>query len=665
MLRRKWLVLQAFIVIFATAVITSFLMPPVYENSASVFIGRAEATSSLLSDLGMDNFARSSDSEIMENYLELATMSPILEKLIIKLQLRNSDGIYLKPKKILSRFPIISSIFPRPYLDIELTSDTADLLEITSMASDPETAAMIANTTAEILIDENFKQQKKEYKDVRQYVESQIAATKKDYLKVLLETKDFQQKNHVLNLGEEVKNALTKLTQLLTRKESINQQLDEIKAKIRIYHALFEKRPNVISSSVTQEYGYIEELKKSITDLNIKLAEVRTEKHAKHPDVILLTKKLTVLQTELKEEYANYQLTARDLEVLENNLAASEAAFKAVNTDIQNFEMVLAAYPGKIYQNSQQNLQLATTQSNYSKLLATLHEIGVAEAMTLSDIRMVETATVKSIDKPDSPSKVLNAFIGGFLGLFFGVFLAFFVDHFDDSIRTAEDIRKSNLTYFGSIIKFKTKTNPLIINKNPKSPIYESYRTIRNGIKFATVDTPIKSIIITSPTANEGKSITCANLGISMAKDGKNVLIIDCDLREPSLHDLFKINNNSGLTTLLANEKKLPEVIQASPVDGLNILTSGPIPPDPGFLLESEKMQRIFSECAEKFDYLLFDTPPILEAQDATVLARQTDACLLLLEAGKTTFQMLSHSIENFNQANIQISGVILNKFKP
>ena len=168
LLRRKWLVLQAFIVIFATAVITSFLMPPVYENSASVFIGRAEATSSLLSDLGMDNFARSSDSEIMENYLELATMSPILEKLIIKLQLRNSDGIYLKPKKILSRFPIISSIFPRPYLDIELTSDTADLLEITSMASDPETAAIIANTTAEILIDENFKQQKKEYKDVRQ-----------------------------------------------------------------------------------------------------------------------------------------------------------------------------------------------------------------------------------------------------------------------------------------------------------------------------------------------------------------------------------------------------------------------------------------------------------------------------------------------------------------
>ncbi|MCI5150452.1 MAG: hypothetical protein D3916_13885, partial [Candidatus Electrothrix sp. MAN1_4] len=275
LLRRKWIISQAFLVIFITALLSCLFLPRVYEASSSVMIGRAEAASSLLSNLGMDKFQAGGNEVNIENYLELSTTDSIIEKLIKKLQLRDRDGNYLEAKTVLKSVPILANIIPRPCVQVSLVSETAELLEITASSTDAETTAMIADTLGNILIDETFFQQRKEYEAAKNYVELQVKSTKQDYLNILSQIKDFQINNKVVRLETEINSAINRLQALLATKESTTQELFETKAKIEVFHAQFKesRNGNAIPSSVIQKYPRINELKVEISGLEKELAE--------------------------------------------------------------------------------------------------------------------------------------------------------------------------------------------------------------------------------------------------------------------------------------------------------------------------------------------------------------------------------------------------------
>lgn len=202
----------------------------------------------------------------------------------------------------------------------------------------------------------------------------------------------------------------------------------------------------------------------------------------------------------------------------------------------------------------------------------------------------------------------------------------------------------------------------LITVENSKSPISESYRTLRTNIQFASVDSDLKTIMVTSSGPAEGKSTTIANLAVVMGQSEKKVLLIDGDLRKPTVHHTFDLINRKGLSTYLAGQDRLEDVIQKTGQPHVDIITSGPIPPNPAELLNSKAMARFLEEVARQYDQVLIDTPPVIAVTDAQVLASKVDGVILVVNAGKTNKDIVVKAKQQLEHVKANILGVVLNK---
>jgi len=204
----------------------------------------------------------------------------------------------------------------------------------------------------------------------------------------------------------------------------------------------------------------------------------------------------------------------------------------------------------------------------------------------------------------------------------------------------------------------------LITIDNPRSPITEQYRTLRTNIEFSSVDKEYKTIVVTSSSPAEGKSTTVANLAVTFAQQGKKVLLIDADLRKPTVHYTFNLKNVRGLTNVLTKQTILTDSVQSTEVEHLSVLTCGPIPPNPAELLGSEAMSLFIETAKAQFDVVLFDTPPVLAVTDAQILANKVDGSILVISSGNTEQDAARKSKDLLESAKANIIGVVLNRKK-
>ena len=204
----------------------------------------------------------------------------------------------------------------------------------------------------------------------------------------------------------------------------------------------------------------------------------------------------------------------------------------------------------------------------------------------------------------------------------------------------------------------------LIAKYDPKSPISEQYRNIRTNILYSSIDEEVRSILVTSSGPGEGTSTTAANLAIVFAQQGKTVLLVDADLRKPTVHYTFNLNNTAGLTSILTNQMELMEAIHQYDEKNLYILPSGPVPPNPSELLGSRAMNHFLDKALEEFDIVLFDTPPVLAVTDAQVLANLCHGSILVVSSGKTDKEAVAKTKEQLSSSAGKILGVVLNNKK-
>lgn len=210
----------------------------------------------------------------------------------------------------------------------------------------------------------------------------------------------------------------------------------------------------------------------------------------------------------------------------------------------------------------------------------------------------------------------------------------------------------------------KKNQRSLIAHINPKSPITEQYRTIRTSIQFTSVNHDVRIIAVTSASPSEGKSTTAANLSIVLAQQGNEVLLIDGDLRKPTCHSAFELENHKGLTNALLSMGDWKDFIHDSVLPGLSLITSGTIPPNPADLLGTKQMDSFLQEARKKYDYIIIDTPPLLTVVDAQIVSQKSDGVVLVVEGGGTEKAKLLKAKNQLMQANANILGVVLNGMK-
>jgi capsular exopolysaccharide synthesis family protein len=593
----------------------------------------------------------------------LATTRPYLNQLVKRLQLRDEDGQLSRPDKLAEPGPISgvkAAFFPEREIAVRQNEDT-NILSIKAVSSDAEEAMMMANTLGQIMVSENEKSVRAEYRNARGFVESQLFDVKEEYDQALLRMASFRQTEQTLNLEIETKLAAEKMSELLKQKEDNIIDLAEARAKLsRLNEQLAKENLGHLSASTLQENPHIDVLKKRLTELRLQLAMAKTDLTEKHPEVLSLSQQIRVAEAELSKEIEIYRSSAPELTMLERRIASLEAHLTGVNADIVKYFKDIKSLPEKIHKEEGFSMEVRVAQHRYSSLLDSLHQVEMAEASTLSEIRVVEPAVVSAY--PVSPNRMKNGVLGIALGLALGLGLAFLIEYQDDTIRTAEDAKDlRQIALIGLVPMFKTKRRGLISTKDPNDPLCESYRRIRN---YPSIDDgSVKSLLITSPGPNEGKSTTVVNLGISLAREGKKVVLMDMDLRRASLHAYFNLPNQAGVTDLLQEDISLDEAIQDTPMDGLSLISSGPPSPDAGVLIESEEMSVLISELTTRFDMVIIDSAPALVKSDAVVLAKHVDGPIVVIESEKTTRRAARELMGMLAAAHIKPLGFILNRF--
>ena len=308
---------------------------------------------------------------------------------------------------------------------------------------------------------------------------------------------------------------------------------------------------------------------------------------------------------------------------------------------------------------------LSQYQTTYAQLLRSDQDMKLAEAAAVNAVRVAEPAIPPT--EPTWPKTLQNTLLAALVGLMLAVGAAFLAEYLDDTVKTPEDVEQAcELPTLGNIIRFARRNgNPerLVSERDPKSPVAEAYRVLRTNVDFARVGHEGKTLLITSALEREGKSTTAANLAVMMALAGRSVILVDGDLRRPSVHRFFGLDNTSGLTSLLLRQNLGVEAaLQATAVRGLRVLPSGPIPPNPAELLSSPRMGEIIEEAKALAEVILFDSPPLLAVSDPIILGSRLEGVALVVDAGRTRHGALERAVEALERGAVPILGVVLNK---
>ena len=297
-------------------------------------------------------------------------------------------------------------------------------------------------------------------------------------------------------------------------------------------------------------------------------------------------------------------------------------------------------------------------QVNYTNLLDFLQGGDTPNFLTV-----IEPAQLPTV--PVSPDVKMNVLLAAAVGFVLAAAAALVLENLDDTLKAGEDLSASlGMTLLGTMSRIKGKDykGKLITSHSSFSPVAEAYRLVRTNIQFMSVDQPIKSMLVTSPEAQEGKSVTAANLGIIMAQANLKTIVVDADLRRPSLHKIFQVPNGAGLTDLIRSpDPELGNYLKDTGVENLQVITSGPLPPNSSEMLGSRRMAELIQRLEQLADILIFDSPPLLAVTDAAVLSSRVDGVILVTQANRTRRETARQAVMRLQQVGAHVLGATLN----
>ena len=370
--------------------------------------------------------------------------------------------------------------------------------------------------------------------------------------------------------------------------------------------------------------------------------------------------------TEFKRKQAGEAVTEASAEIqtqidqLEAQLAKNDADLAALpSCSVPNPPRECDRRPGLIQDRDVLGAQISPLRSR-------LNDLQIRASSTTNGPQVISTAFPGK--DPIRPQPVRNALLGLLMGLTLGVALAFAFEHFDDSVKSKEDLERlaRDLPVLGlipTVASWKNRAQTRIVSQSdPTSSAAEAYRSLRTSIRFIGLDRSMRTIQITSPNASEGKTTTVANLAVALARAGERVVIVSCDLRRPRIHEFFGLPNDIGFMSVVLGEMPLSAALQNVVGEPrLQLLATGPIPANPSELLSSSRAAQVLTALRKEFSVVLIDCPPVLPVTDASVLSARVDGTLVVTSLGTTTGRQVSRSLELLRQVGAPLIGMVLN----
>lgn len=367
----------------------------------------------------------------------------------------------------------------------------------------------------------------------------------------------------------------------------------------------------------------------------------------------------TALQNQETDE--TQRLVRERLESLQTRINAGQVRREALEKALNGANGSLSADKVTELQTEANNLDklIADWENTHTQLL-----IYIAGEKSPNYLAIVEAAQAN----PGSirPKVMQNTMLAAVVGLLLAMGIIFLLEYLDDTLKSTEEMNQTlGITALGAVTRIGGETYPekLLTGDGIFSTVGEAYRMVRSNVQFMSIDKPLKSLMITSPSPNEGKSVTVSNLGVVMAQAGYKTIIVDSDLRRPVQYQIFQQPNQGGLTELLRSpEIEVEAYLKETGVENLRLLTSGTTPPNPSELLNSQRMGQVISSLTQVADVVIFDSPPALVVADAGILSGRVDGVVLVLRAGQTRYEAARQAILHLNKAGANVLGGVLNR---
>ena len=384
--------------------------------------------------------------------------------------------------------------------------------------------------------------------------------------------------------------------------------------------------------------------------------EGRTEDH---PQVRAVRAQLATRESELRSS------VGENLVVLSGQIEDEQSQLNEIRADQANF-------PGLENRLDELNIQLGLDQENVRFLTSQQYQAQITSAAASAYVTVVDSA---SAAYPVTTAGQTNLLLGAILGLILGVGAAFFLEYLDRTVRTSADVEMLlSIPVLGIIPRLRKipaeseaedrhSHLPLLVALDPLDPAAEAYRNLRMNLMFmSTEDKPIRTLLISSPGPNEGKSTTSINFAVMLAQQGERVLLVDADIRRPALHRAMDVLREPGLTDLLIGDAAIREAVRPNVLPNLDVLPSGPFPPNPSELLNSKKMQQLLRDFEGTYNHIILDSPPILAVTDSAILGTHTDGLVLVLRSGETEQRAAERAVDQVRRVGVRVFGAVLNE---
>lgn len=555
------------------------------------------------------------------------------------------------------------------------------LIDVSYKHTNPELAALIVNTVADVFTKRNQEEKTGTNKQTNDYLKERIAELQSEVKKDEEQLAQIKEKSGVIELDKEKTLALEQLAILNDQNLKAQEELKAAEAQLKVADKP-ETMQLLMQSTIARKF--IDDTKLDIDRMEQNREKLLEEFTPDAPEIKELEKEIA----QRKKALAEYGKNAVSVFRQDLSTRYDAALRKAQETDRSYRE----AYGRAQGQNSAGinikllEQKLSTNKETLADLTKNQRGNDITAAGTENNVSVVDVAIPP--DDPVGPRRLMSVMIAGFLAGLFGCGLALFFEYLDDTVKTTDDVENilrlpalAVIPTIDSVPRRKLlvagsnnnnaleetngrRTQEVLITNDSRSALAEAYRQLRTSILLSTAGHAPKSLLITSSVPSEGKTTTAVNTAISLAQTGAKVLIVDADMRRPRLHSIFGISNEHGLSSILSSymtDAEIFNIIQQDPQTNLFLLPSGAVPPNPAELIGSEQMQRLLTILETEFTHVVVDSPPIASFTDGVLIANRVDGVLLVVHSGKSSRQIVRRAKQLLSDVGAKIFGVVLN----
>jgi capsular exopolysaccharide synthesis family protein len=666
-IKRKWIIIVFSIVLLAGTAIFSYLQTPFYQATCQVIIEKENPQVLNFQELYPIDRMK---NEYYETQYQVIKSRTLTEKVVKKLKL---DKRASNLEEAVQAFQKSILVEPQP---------DSMVVQISIVGKDPAQITKAVNTLAEVYIEYNMEIKLKAYNDTAKWFSKQLPELKERLAKSELAVQQYKEKEGIVSFEDRQSTIMDELQRINSEYSNIKTERIEKQTTLGELNKLSGDAKSLESFPAVLDDGLIKKLKENYITLETELNRVSKLYKPKHPERVSKEYQLEQLRERISEEtqkIVNRIKSEYDISV------AKEKELKAA-LDEQNskaLELNKKAIQYKVLQRETDiNKQIYDSVLNRSK------ETEVTKVLEASNIKLLDNAVVPKT--PISPNIQKNMLIALIFALLGGVSIAFFIEYIDKSIKSPDDVEQYlELPLLGVIPSFETllptykrfgldifkgkekqkrkkysTENQLITMTDPTSIATEAYRNLRTNILFSANEEGLNSLLISSAIANEGKSTIVANLGVIFTYLKQKVLIIDADLRHPTIHKIFEKDNSIGLLTFLENSCSYGDIIQKTKVENLDIITSGGKTTQSSELIDSSQMQQLIRDMSKKYNLVLIDSVTAASLPDAIVLSTMVNGVIIIHLPGGSDRSLINHIKKRFLNAGAKIYGVILNNLK-